>query len=233
MKISLCLLLWNELDGCKLDVPQLPRDEFIEIFAVDGGSTDGSIEYLESQGIPVHRQAKRGLNAAYWQGIELAKGEAVVFFFPKGTLPCGDLRKFRPLLEAGCQMVVASRNVAGGRNEEDGHLWKPRKWMVKALSMLASALWRREGHRIRDVLHGVRAFTVEGFRRMDPSDSGLSIDLETTVRSYRRRLKRAEFPTCEIARPFGYTHFKALPTGIKLLRFLGRELRRPAPEITS
>lgn len=53
MKVSLCLIVWNELQGCQLDVPKLPRDAFDEIFAVDGGSTDGTIEYLESQGIKV------------------------------------------------------------------------------------------------------------------------------------------------------------------------------------
>lgn len=229
MKISLCLLIWNELEGCKLDVPHLPGDEFCEIFAVDGGSTDGTVEYLESQNIPVHRQTKRGLNAAYWDGINQAKGDAVVFFFPKGTLPCEDLRKFRPLLESGNEMVVASRNIAGARNEEDAHLWRPRKWLVGGLSLLASLIWQREGYRIRDVLHGVRAFTVRGFRRIEPGDTGLSIDLETVARSYRLRLRRAEFPTKEVARPFGDTHFKALPTGLKLLRYMLCEMRRPAP----
>ena len=58
VKISLCLLVWNELEGCKIDVPNLPRDSFEETYAVDGGSTDGTVEYLESQGIPVYRQPK-------------------------------------------------------------------------------------------------------------------------------------------------------------------------------
>ena len=230
MNISLCLLTWNELEGCKIDVPRLPRDEFCEVFAVDGGSKDGTAEYLESNGIPVHQQTKRGLNAAYWDGIRVAKGDAVVFFFPKATLPCEDLRKFRPLLEAGNDMVVASRNIAGARNEEDPHLWKPRKWLVGGLSILATLIWQREGYRIRDVLHGVRAFKRQQFFLIEPGDTGLSIDLETVVRSYRLRLKRAEFPTREVARPFGNTHFKALPTGLKLLRYIGSELRRPARE---
>ena len=54
-------MVWNELDGCKMDVPRLPRDAFDEIYAVDGGSTDGTVAYLESQGITVHRQPKKGL----------------------------------------------------------------------------------------------------------------------------------------------------------------------------
>jgi len=53
LKTTLCLIVWNELEGCRLDVPKLPRNDFYEFIAVDGGSTDGTVEYLESQGIAV------------------------------------------------------------------------------------------------------------------------------------------------------------------------------------
>src|SRR5665647_1733880 len=150
MKISLCLIVWNGLRGCQTDVPKLPRDEFEEIFAVDGGSTDGTVEYLESQGIPVYRQPKRGLNAAYVHANDMAGGDAVVVFFAKGTLPTDDLRRFRPLFEHGNELVIASRQVAGSVNEEDRHFWRPRKWAVLGLAAAASLIWRREGAWVRD-----------------------------------------------------------------------------------
>ena len=67
MRLSLCLMVWNELEGCKKDIPNLPINEFDEVFAIDGGSTDGTEEYLVSKGIVVYRQRKAGLNAAYVQ----------------------------------------------------------------------------------------------------------------------------------------------------------------------
>lgn len=231
MEVSLCLLVWNELEGCKLDVPHLPREHFAEVYAIDGGSSDGTVEYLQEQGIPVYAQTKRGLNAAYHAAHERSSCDAVVVFFPKGTTPVNDVLKFQPLFEAGCALVVASRNIQGARNEEDGRWLKPRKWSVLCLAFLTAALWRREGHIIRDVLHGFKGFTRDAFTRMNPGDTGLSIDLELAVRSYRYRLKRAEFATCEMPRPYGQTKFKALPTGIKLLRFLWEELRRPSPSM--
>jgi glycosyltransferase involved in cell wall biosynthesis len=226
MTVSLCLLVWNELEGCKIDVPQLPRDCFEEIYAIDGGSTDGTNEYLTTMGIPVYRQTKRGLNAAYHSAYERSRCDAIVVFFPKGTTPPDDVLQFRPLFESGCALVVASRNIRGARNEEDARWIKPRKWSVITLGFLAAAIWRREGYWIRDVLHGFKGFTREGFAKMNPSDQGLSIDLELAVRSYRLRLKRAEFPTREVPRGHGQTRFKAMPTGIKLLGFLWTELRR-------
>lgn len=62
MKVSLCLLVWNELEGCQIDLPCIPMDEFDEIYAVDGGSIDGTVQFLESHGIPVYKQPKTGLN---------------------------------------------------------------------------------------------------------------------------------------------------------------------------
>lgn len=226
MKISLCLLVWNELEGCKIDVPLLPLEAFDEVYAIDGGSLDGTVVYLESQKIPVYQQRKRGLNAAYIEAVELSNCDAVVVFFPKATLDPNCLRNFRALFDEGYELVVASRNISGGRNEEDSHFFKPRKWGVSMLSCFASVLWRREGYRIRDVLHGVKGFTVAAFRDIDPLDHGLSIDLEMVVRSYRLKISRAEFPVHEEPRVSGCTHFKLLPTSKKLLKYLLFELGR-------
>jgi len=219
-------MVWNELLGCQLDVPRLAIEAFDEVFAVDGGSTDGTVAYLEAAGIPVYRQPKPGLNAAYIHANDIATGDAVVMFFPKGTLPAEDVLKFRPLFEKGNDIVVASRQIAGSVNEEDAHFWKPRKWAVRGLSVLAALLWRREGVWVRDVLHGFKGWRKSAFYKMNIVDHGLSIDIEMVVRSYKLRLPRIEFPTKELGRGYGGTHFKMWPTGKRLLAYLWYELRR-------
>jgi glycosyltransferase involved in cell wall biosynthesis len=226
MKISLCLIVWNELQGCQEDVPKLPLDEFDEVFAVDGGSTDGTVEYLESQGIPVHRQPKRGLNAAYVHANDVATGDSVVVFFSKGTLPVDDLKKFRPLFEQGNELIIASRQIAGSVNEEDEHFWRPRKWAVLGLAAAAALVWNRQGPWVRDVLHGFKGWKRSAFTEMKVLDVGLSIDIEMVVRAYKLRIPRIEFPTQEISRGYGETHFKIWPTGKRLLAYLWFELFR-------
>jgi glycosyltransferase involved in cell wall biosynthesis len=226
VKVSLCLVVRKELQGCREDVPRIPRDAFDEVFAVDGNSTDGTAEYLREQGIPVHPQPKRGLNAAYVHANAVATGDAVVVFFPKGTLPVEDLLRFRPLFEAGNDLVIASRQVKGARNEEDSGLWRPRKWAVLGLAVAAALVWRREGPWVRDVLHGFKGWRRSAFERMRVLDHGLSIDIEMVVRSYKLRLPRVEFPTRETSRGYGETHFRMWPTGRKLLRYLWFELGR-------
>lgn len=226
---SLCLIVWNELAGCRVDVPKLPRHLFHEVYAVDGGSTDGTVAYLESQSIPVYRQPKRSLNAAYAHAVDKCSTEALVVFFPKATIDPACLVRFAEYLDQGYEFIVASRTLPGARNEEDDDLFKPRKWGVAALSLGASLLWRRNGPRIGDVLHGVKAFSTAAYRRMRINEVGVTVDLEMVVRSYRLRMRSIEFPVEETSRIAGETKFKIWPTAKKLGRFLISELIRPKP----
>jgi glycosyltransferase involved in cell wall biosynthesis len=238
MKISLCLLVYDELAGCELDVPRIPRHAFDDIYAVDGGSRDGTVAYLEAQGIAVHQQQKRSLNAAYACAVEHCQTEALVVFFPKGTLDPAHCLTMAEKLREGFGLVVASRDLPGARNEEDHKLLRPRKWGIRILAMGASLLWRREGWRVRDVLHGVKGFTVDAYRRMHISELGVTVDLEMVVRAYRLRIPRVEFPVVETARTDGHSRFPIWRTGKKLAWFLIRELfarpqaQRPSPAPT-
>jgi hypothetical protein len=66
------------------------------------------------------------------------------------------------------------------------------------------------------------------FFAIDPLPTGLSMDLEMVVRSYRMGFRVQEFPSIEKPRPHGDTHFKAWPTGKKLLKYVWQELQRDA-----
>jgi glycosyltransferase involved in cell wall biosynthesis len=229
MRLSLCLLTLNEIEGCKADVPLLERGQFDEVFAVDGGSNDGTREYLASQGIAVHGQDIRGYNGAYITAFRRCTTDALVLYHPKGSIDPAVLARFRPLFAAGNDLVISRRIGPGAVNEEDGRFLKPRKWFVRVLALITGLLWRRSGVFVRDVLHGTRGMRKEAFFAIDPLEHGLSIDLEMVARAYRAEMRCAEFPVAERPRVAGATHFKAWPTGKKLLRYLVMELGRAAP----
>jgi len=224
--VSLCLLVMNERRGCEHDVPLVKREAFDEIFAVDGNSTDGTVEYLEAAGIPVHQQPKKGYSAGCRHGFHMCTSDALVFYFPTGSVPVEDTLKFRPRFDAGADLVIPSRNMKGARNEEDVGFFRPRKWFVLGLSLLTALLWRRKGPAVWDVLHGFRGMTVEAFERIDPRDTGVSIDLEMIARAYKMGLTIEQFPTSEAGRIEGTTHFPVLKTGSRLLGHLWREIWR-------
>ncbi len=230
MPVALCLLPWDEIGGVRPDVPLLDRSRFDQVFCIDGGSDDGTIPFLESNGVPVFRQTAKGLNQACYDAFDRCTCDALVLFHPKGTVPVGDAYRFRPLFERGFGLVVASRMAKGARNEEDGRLLKPRKWFVLLLALAARLALCREGEAVRDVLHGFRGMTREAFARMPRTDGGCTIDLEMVCHAYRERISRTEFPTRESPRLGGATHFRAWRTGRRLLRSLWTEIRRrPAP----
>ncbi|SDA65546.1 Glycosyl transferase family 2 [Lachnospiraceae bacterium G11] len=226
MTVGLCLITWNEIEGCRHDVPLIDRSQFDQIYCIDAGSNDGTVEYLQSEGIPVYQQESAGLNQACVDGCRHCVCDAFVFFHPKGTIPVEDTYKFRRYFEEGYQLVVASRMMKESINEEDGNVLKPRKWFVLGLGLLASVLFRKEGYQIRDVLHGFRGMTVDAFNCLNVSNMNPSIDIEMVCRTYKKRMKRIEFPTTEGRRIAGKTHFKAFSTGKKLLKYIAWEVKR-------
>lgn len=226
MTVALCLITWNEIEGCKHDVPLIDNNQFEQIFCLDGGSKDGTSEYLETQCITVYQQKEKGLNSACKEAVNYCLCDAIIFYHPKGTIPVTDIYKFREFFDSGYDLVIASRMMTHSVNEEDSHFLKPRKWFVLALSTLASLLFRREGNMIWDVLHGFRGMIVVSFQKLDISNFSPSIDIEMVCRSYKFRLKRIEFPTKEVSRIAGETHFKAFATGKKLLKYIWREIKR-------
>lgn len=226
MKISLCLLTLNEIHGCKADVPLLPLDQFDEVYTIDGGSKDGTCEYLSDMGIKVFQQDEPGYNNAYISAFRRCTTDAVVLFHPKGSIEPDVVRQFRTYLEDEYELVIASRMAKGAVNEEDQQFFKPRKWFVLGLALMAKLAWQREGNTVWDVLHGLRAVKKEAFSRIAPLDKGLSIDLELVARAYKLKLKRVEFPVVERPRLHGSTHFNAFSTGRALLRYFIFELLR-------
>ena len=68
MKFSLVILTLNEIEGCKIIIPRINKKLFDEIIVIDGGSTDGTIDFLKSHNLKVIHQNKK-----YTKGVTMAK----------------------------------------------------------------------------------------------------------------------------------------------------------------
>jgi glycosyltransferase involved in cell wall biosynthesis len=226
MKIALCLLTLNEIAGCKHDVPSLPRDIFSEIYAIDGGSTDGTIDYLTSEKIPVYQQRHKGLNDAYLLAMEKCHADALIFFHPKGSILAAETVKMSRYLADGYDLVVGSRNAVNAENEEDKRILRPRKWFVMGLSFITAFFFLKQGTYMTDVLHGFRGINVASFKELSCNKQGATIDLEMIMYAYTKNLKCIEFSVRETRRLVGETHFRAIPTGWALLGCLIKRIFR-------
>lgn len=220
MTIGLCLLTWNEIDGCRHDVPLIDRSKFDQIYCIDGGSTDGTVEYLKEEGIKVYQQSGKGYNTACKDAADKCECDAFIIFHPKGSVPVEDTYKFRKFFDSGYEFVIASRMGEGAHNEEDENMLRPRKWFVICLGAVAKFLYKKEGNTTWDILHGFRGMTKRAFSMMNVSDFPMSFDIETCCRSYKYRIKRIEFPTYEKKRLAGETHFKAFSAGWNFIKYV-------------
>jgi glycosyltransferase involved in cell wall biosynthesis len=226
--VTLVLLTLNEIDGVGHVFPKLPLSAVDELLVVDGGSTDGTLEFFAARGVRVIRQARRGRGEAFRLAAEHARNEWLVFFSPDGNEDPEDIPRLIDGLAAGYDMVIASRFMSGARSEDDDKfLFASRRWGNLMFTGLVNLLFR--GPRITDTINGYRAVTRTAFRRLAPDAQGYAIEFQMSMRALRLGLRVLEIPTEESARVGrGVSKLNAVPVGLTFLRLLLREWARPA-----
>jgi glycosyltransferase involved in cell wall biosynthesis len=222
--VSLVLVVRNEEAGLRAVLPKIQNDIFDDLLAIDGTSTDKSVELMESFGYKVYPQVERGLGAAMLEGRSYVKTHSFIYFHPDGNEDPADLPRMAQLLREGHQFVVASRMIRGAWNEEDDKVFKWRKYANQGFALLANLFFAHGGNRTSDVTHGFRGITCEAFDRMQLSSRDLTMDYQMVIRALKLGIKITEFPTHEWPRVDGATNFASIPTGIAELKLLWREL---------
>jgi glycosyltransferase involved in cell wall biosynthesis len=225
MNISLVLLSYNEIEGTRALLDRIPLDQVEECFAVDGGSTDGTREYLNEHGVRVVDQQSKGRGEAFRLAFEEASGDHLVFFSLDGNEDPADIPKFREYFEQGYDMVIASRMCRGARNEEDAQVIKLRKWANNVFNLIVNVLWNRGPNSyITDSINGYRGFSREAWEKLRPDGAGYTIEYQSTIRALKLRMRIAEFPTIEGERIGGESQAKSIPTGLRFLKLLMHEI---------
>ena len=231
MKIALCILTLNEIECVGQIVPMLQslsnkEQAFDFIYVIDGGSTDGTLEYFQSLNIPILGQSKKGRGEAFQIAFEKIQCDAFIFFSPDGNEDVQDLFKFRPLIEAGHDLIIASRMMKGSFNEEDVHFFKPRKWANNIFNLAANILFRKNGVYVSDSINGYRAITKSASKELELDAPDYTIEYQMTIRAMVKKMSIVEFPTYEGQRVGGSSQAKSIPTGIKFIRCLWKETKR-------
>ena len=225
MRRALVLLTFNEIEALPKLFDRIPLSAADEVFAVDGGSQDGTVEYLRSKGVKVLGQPRRGRGCAFAVALDATTAEALCFYSPDGNEDPDDVpRLFAALEEGGHDLVVASRMMKGARNEEDDELVKPRKWVNLAFTFIANALWNR-GPYVTDTINGLRAVRADSFRRCDCRADGFVIEYLMSIRMMKLGLRIAEIATREGPRLGGQGTARSWPTGVEFSAQLLREIR--------
>ncbi len=188
----------NEIEAARAIVPQIRREWVDEIIVIDGGSTDGTVEYVQSQGLKVHSQTARGYGQECCRGCSLPRGTSLLSS-PLTVTPC---RKIYRASSARCRkasdLVIASRYLGGTTSEDDDWLTAKGNWLfTTAVNILFWANYT-------DVLVGFRAFRRDRALRLGFDTPGLSWPCQSSIRFARAGLKVTEISAREPARIGGY-----------------------------
>jgi len=129
MKISLLILTHNEIEGMKVIMPRIDPSWCDQIIILDGGSTDGTVEWAREQGYFVYVQKQKGFRHAYFEGLPYIEGDTIITFSPDGnTIP----EMIPPLIEKmreGYDMVIGSRYLDGAKSDDDDWLTAFGNWL--------------------------------------------------------------------------------------------------------
>lgn len=226
---AIVLLTLNEIDGLRLLWDQIPIDRFRETVAIDGGSTDGTREFLAERGIPILDQSIPGRGVAFRVAADGCRSERLIFYSPDGNEDPADIERLDDLILAGARLAIASRFAKGSVNEEDVGLFRPRSWVNQALTRLANMTFN-EGPYVTDTINGFRALRREDLLALNTSVKRFPIEYQISIRSMRRKWPIAELATEEGQRaggeskalswPVGKDHVKVFLSEIDGARFL-------------
>ena len=210
----------NEIEGVTTLLPKIPVDRFDECYALDGGSTDGTVELFREHGIEVVPGVKKG--EIFTRGASLTECEDLVFFAPDGNEDPDDILRLLEKLREGYDMVIASRFMGGARNEEDEKLLPLRAWANRAFTFLVHLRWCG---RLTDTINGFRAVKRRCVLEMALEPTGFDIEFQMSIRGRKLGYRITEIPTHEGDRIGGQSTAYSFPTGILMLKRYLRELR--------
>src|SRR5215831_8327419 len=119
MRTTVLALTLNEIDGVKAILPQIDRAWVDQIIVVDGGSTDGTIEWSREHGYEVYVQKRRGIRFAYLEVLPLIQGDVVLCISPDGNCPVEYIPQLLTKINEGYDLVIGSRYKGDSKSEDD------------------------------------------------------------------------------------------------------------------
>lgn len=222
--IGLLLLTWNEIDGITKLWPKIPIRLFDEVLAIDPGSTDGTIEFYKKHDIPFHIQKKRGRAEAFRIAFKRIKTDYILIYSPDGNENYEDISAFINEAKRGYDMVIGSRFMKGGANEEDDAMLPFRKWANIAFTYIANTFFNKSGSYITDTINGYRIISKKMFQDLKPDTEGYAIEYQLSIRAMKKKYRIKEIPTKEYQRIGDKSKASSIPTGIRFLQLLFHEI---------
>jgi glycosyltransferase involved in cell wall biosynthesis len=207
MKIDLCILTWNEIEGISELWSLIDKSLFDNIFSMDLGSTDGTLEFYKENKIPYFIQEESGRGHAFREAFKDSENDAIVFFSGDGNEDPSDLHKMVKYLNEGYDMVIGGRFIRKGSKSDNSDDMFRIRYLGNIIFSLITRLIYRTG--VFDSINGYRAIKRDAMEKMKLDAPKHEIELQSTIRASKLKLKIKEFPTKELERIGGERKYTA------------------------
>ena len=119
MKTTILALTLNEVEGVRAILPRIDPAWYDQLIVVDGGSTDGTIEWCREQGYEVYVQQKRGIRFAYFEVLPKISGDVVLTLSPDGNCDPAVIPALLAKMAEGYDLVIGSRYLDDAHSDDD------------------------------------------------------------------------------------------------------------------
>lgn len=223
---TITLAILNKNDGPSLRklIPEIDLSLFDQVIAIDGLSTDDSLEVLKDYGITTI-SIGGGRGGAFSYAVNKATTDYIIFFSSDGEEDPSDLGKMKKLLFEGTDLVIASRVSGNNSGFKSDHnlLYIHRKLYLFFISRSISLLF---GGKIKDCWNGYRGMNVAKAKALNLDASNFLIEAQTTIRFLASKHNVIEFPTVERPRFFGASQNPIFTSGMGHITLLIKEYAR-------
>lgn len=217
MKTTLLVPTLNEIEGMKKIMPEIKKSWVDEIIIVDGGSTDGTVEYAKKKGYFVFAPKVKGLVSQLNEAFKIANGNIIILFSPDGNCIPEIIPPLIKKVKEGNDMVIVSRYTGKAKSYDDDFFTRIGNFLFTGTVNL---FFRAK---YTDVLVIFRAFRKDILKKIN-IDVKEDIDLQLAIKCAKKKLKVADIPGDEPKRVGGERKMKIAKTGFELLRALFREI---------
>ena len=182
----------------KVIMPQIDRSWCDQILILDGGSTDGTIEWARANNYEIYVQKARGLRQGYNEVWPLIRGDVVITFSPDNNSIPALIPALIAKMHDGYDMVIVSRYLPPAQSQDDSLLTAFGNWMF------TTAIRLLHGGHLTDAMVMYRAYRTKLPSELDLDKEESHVTAEKlfcthiswepllSVRALKRKLKLSE-----------------------------------------